>query len=150
MNCYSILAMRYMGIDFGTKRIGIAVSDESGVMAFPHAVIFNTHNLISDILKICNNQNVFEIVVGESKNFQGQDNLVMVDINKFVNDLKQNLNVPVILHPEFLTSKQAERLGVKAERLVSKLKKQPKVNVMLDAGAATIILQSYLDIKSNK
>jgi len=128
--------MRTLGIDFGSKRVGIALSDESGDFALPYGVIENNEHLIREIRELCTINNVGEVVVGESKDFNGMDNAIMQEITPFVEKLKEVLGVPVELHPEFLTSSQAERLQGK--------------NDMLDASAAALILSSYLDLKKNK
>jgi putative Holliday junction resolvase len=66
--------MRLMGIDYGEKRIGIALSDESGGFAFAHSVIANNKNAIKKIKKICEENNVRGIVLGKSVDYQGQPN----------------------------------------------------------------------------
>ena len=128
--------MRTLGIDFGSKRVGIALSDESGDFALPYGVIENNEHLIREIRELCTINNVGEVVVGDSKDFNGEDNTIMGEITPFVEKLKEVLGIPVELHPEFLTSSQAERLQGK--------------NDMLDASAAAIILSSYLELKKNK
>jgi putative Holliday junction resolvase len=116
-----------MGIDYGTVRVGVALSDEEGILAFPFAILENSKDLVSEIEDICKENNVKEIVVGESRDFNQKENAIMEDIKIFVEKLK----LPVHMHPEFLTSIEAERI-------------QGKVN-KLDASAAAIILQNYLD-----
>lgn len=128
--------MRTLGIDFGSKRVGIALSDESGDFALPYGVIENNEHLIREIRELCTINNVGEVVVGDSKDFNGEDNVIMGQITPFVEKLKEVLSLPVELHPEFMTSSQAERLQGK--------------NDMLDASAAAIILSSYLELKKSK
>jgi putative Holliday junction resolvase len=123
--------MRYLGIDYGTKRIGVALSDESNVFALPHSVIQNSKKLVDDLNTIICDNNIEVIVLGESKNFKGEENPVMKDIKKFKDNIENTLGKRVVYEPEFLTSHQAERF-------------QGKTNT-LDASAAAIILQSYLD-----
>jgi putative Holliday junction resolvase len=128
--------MRTLGIDFGSKRVGIALSDEGGDFALPYGVIENNEHLVREIRELCTINNVGEVVVGDSKDFKGEDNTIMQEVTPFVEKLKEVLGVPVELHPEFMTSSQAERLQGK--------------NDMLDASAAAIILSSYLELKKNK
>jgi putative holliday junction resolvase len=123
--------MKYLGIDFGSKRIGLAVSDETGSFALPLRVLENTENLLQEISEICKQKNIDEIVIGESKNFEMEENEIMKEINLFVKKIKGELKLPIHMHPEFLSSAEAERLQGK--------------NDMLDASAAAIILKSYLD-----
>ena len=127
---------RLMGIDYGSKRIGIALTNEGaheeGSFALPHSVVQNSVEALPEIVEICTLNGVNKIIIGDSKDFNGEDNKIMADINVFVGNLKKELpEVEVVLHPEFLTSLQAERLQGK--------------NDMLDASAAAIILQSYID-----
>jgi len=126
--------MKYLGIDYGAKNIGLALSDELHTMAFPLSVISPSENIISEISKICKENSVGEIVVGESLNFEQKENEIMKEVLPFVEKLKSGLCLPVHLHPEFMTSMEAERLQGK--------------NSMHDASAAALILKSYLE--SNK
>jgi putative Holliday junction resolvase len=123
--------MRYLGIDFGQKRVGLALSDEDGKMAFPHSVIANGKNLLEEIERTIRRERIGAIVLGESLDFRGEPNKIMAQIEGFKKELEQKTGLPVHLEPEFLTSAQAERIQGKTE--------------MHDASAAAIILQSYLD-----
>ncbi len=123
--------MIYMGLDYGTKRVGVAISSEDGCLAFPYTVLPNTPELVSAVATLCTEKNIEMIVVGESKDFAGQDNPLMHDIHIFIQALKEKTTVPIVLHPEFLTSHQAVQIQGKHD--------------MLDASAASIILQSYID-----
>jgi putative Holliday junction resolvase len=128
-----ISLMRVLGIDYGAKNVGVALSDERGDFSYPLVVLQNTEDLIEEIKKICLENAVGEIVVGESKNFSMEANAIMKDITPFVETLKTTTNLPVHLHPEFLTSMEAERLQGH--------------NDMHDASAAALILKSYLETK---
>jgi putative Holliday junction resolvase len=122
--------MRYMGIDFGSKRIGIALSDEGNTVAFPNSVLASGPGLIEEVGILCAKNDVTAIVLGESKDYQGNYNKIMAKAFEFKNAAERELKLPVIFEPEFLTSAQAERQGDTS---------------MLDASAAALILQSYLD-----
>ncbi len=123
--------MRYLGIDYGSKRVGLALSDEEGRMAFPHLVLKNEEDLLERIKNIILKEKVVEVILGESKNFQGDENKIMDDIKKFADEIKKETGMNVVYEPEFLSSHQAERWQGK--------------NKNLDASAAAIILQSFLD-----
>lgn len=123
--------MRYLGIDFGIKKIGLAVSDGEGRMAFPLLVLENDKKILDKIEKIITKEKIEKIVLGESKNFKGEPNKIMARIEKFKENLEEQIKLPVIFEPEFMTSAQAEKIQGK--------------NKMHDASAAAIILQSYLD-----
>lgn len=137
--------MKYLGIDFGSKRVGIAVSDDTGKMAFPYSVIPNNARstssgqakLLGEIQKIIEKEKIEEIIIGESKDFKGEPNKIMSAIESFKKELEDlpaqagKLKMKVWFEPEFMTSSQAEHIQGKTE--------------LHDASAATIILQSYLD-----
>jgi len=122
---------KFLGIDYGTKRVGIALSDDKGTMAFPKTVLENTPHLLEEIGALCAAEGVAEIVVGESLNYAQEPNPLMEHIAPFKQRLEETLKIPVRLEPEFLTSAEAKH--VQGE------------TASLDASAAAIILQSYLD-----
>jgi putative Holliday junction resolvase len=123
--------MKLLGIDYGSKRVGIATADTDANMAFPKLVIQSDGDLIKNIKEICHKEKVEKIVLGESKNLDGKDNEISEDIRKFKSVLEAELDKEVILQPEFYTTYQASRIQGDSE--------------MIDASAAAIILQSYLD-----
>jgi len=123
--------MRYLGIDYGVKRVGVALSDETNKVALPLAVVENDRRLFDRLNDIVCERAITCIVLGESKNFKGGDNAVMEDIRNFKKRFEDQFSIPVILEPEFLTSHQAEKIQGR--------------NDMIDASAAALILQSYLD-----
>ena len=127
--------MAYLGIDYGSKRVGIAVSDPEGKMAFPVSVIQNDLKLLEEVAKIAREKNVKIIVLGESKDYKGEDNKIMSEIKEFAGQLKE-VGYEVAYEPEFMTSVQASRLQGE--------------NELIDASAAAILLQSFLDKQSGK
>ena len=128
--------MRYLGIDYGTKRIGIAISDEGGTLAFPYAILENSKSSLGEIKTICAHEAVETIIVGESVDYKGQPNIVKKEIDKFIVELKKIVEVPIIEEREFLSTQQARFYQMKRKRV--------------DDSAAAIILQSYLDRKNNR
>ncbi len=122
--------MRYLGIDYGSKRIGLALSDESAFFAFPKGVIESSRNAANEIKAICRKEGISEAVVGESRNFKGQENLIMTDTKRFVSELEA-LGLTVIYEPEIFSTVQAQQIQGDSKDL--------------DASAAAVILQSYLD-----
>ena len=118
----------------GTKRIGVAISNTEHTFAFPLTVLDSSPELLSKILALTKPENVQTIVIGESKDFKQKDNPIMKKVHDFTAEL-QKLGYQVVHEPEFLSSAQAERFQGK--------------NDLIDASAATIILQSYLDRKQN-
>jgi putative Holliday junction resolvase len=123
--------MRMLGVDFGTKRIGLALSDESGRFAFPHSVIENNSRAVAVVVGICKKEDISKIVMGESLNFKGEKNAVMTEIEKFVESLRGEVRIPIEFQNEVLTSREASR--VQGD------------NDMNDASAAALILKHYID-----
>lgn len=127
--------MRYIGIDYGSKRIGVAVSDPEGRLAFPEAVIPNDQNAISTISDLIIGRGVGGVVIGQSSDFRGKPNKIQEEIDRFAKKLEaKEMEFEVVFEPEFMTSVEAGRITGKNEKN--------------DASAAAIILQSYLDKKN--
>ncbi len=127
--------MRMMGIDYGTKRVGIALSDDQGLMAFPHSVLTNDASLQKSIGLIVQKENVEKIVIGHSLGRDGGTNPVHERVEEFIQDLTLNLGLPIELEPEQYTTQEAIRFQGKTE--------------MTDASAASIILNSYITRTKN-
>ncbi len=125
----------YLGVDFGEKRVGIAISDEGGKIAVPKAVLPNNSALLRDIKDMVKTHGTQMIVLGESNDLKGVRNSIMDNIDRFKGVLEREVGVEVIYEPEFLTSHHAAQMH------------ENKPN--LDASAAALILQSYLDKKNN-
>ncbi len=126
--------MKHIGIDFGSKRVGIAVSDDDERIAFPRAVFENNALLVDQIVALVDREDVGAIVLGDSRDYKGARNPIMVDALAFRDALAARVAVPIALHPEVLTSREAMHLQGD--------------NAMNDASAAAIILQSYLDVRN--
>jgi putative holliday junction resolvase len=121
---------KLIGIDYGTKRVGVAVSDETGSVAFPRTTLPTDGRLLDAILGLTKEENASAIVVGKSTHWDGTDTEVMAKIRDFVAVLKTNVLVPVEFEPEFYSSKEARREGQTGA---------------VDAQAAAIILNSYIN-----
>jgi len=140
--------MRLLGIDYGTRRIGVALSDEGARLAFPHATIASDKKSIAEIKAIVDRYDVGKIIVGESKDFKMKDNRLMEDVTFFVEELKTQTKLPVELHPEFMTSMQASKTHFQMSERYKDRGIQKATN--LDAQAATIMLQHYIDSTKQK
>jgi putative Holliday junction resolvase len=123
--------MKYLGIDYGTKRVGIALSDREGLMAYPNVVLEANKNLADEVLNITKKEDVEVIVVGESNNFSGKPNPIMKRIHGFCAELSGKTTLSVVFEPEVLTSQEAKHIQGE--------------NDLHDASAAAVMLQSYLD-----
>lgn len=124
--------MKILGIDYGKRKIGLAISDEKETFAFPLEVILNNNQTLSKLEKILVDNNISTIVIGESKNRKGENNQIMFEVNKFVKQLEK-FNLNIIMEPEFLTTQEARRI-IGSDSFD-------------DARAAALILKSYLDRK---
>ena len=121
--------MKYLGIDYGTKKVGIALSDDEGKLAFPHSVEPNDMYLFEKIKQLLDDEGIIAIVMGHSLGFKGEDNPVMDRINHFTEALI-HAGYHVHMEPEFLTTAQAKR---------------HTADNMADASADALILQTFLD-----
>lgn len=130
-----------MGLDIGTKRIGVAVSDEAGILAQSREVIFrkNETHVFARIKELAEEFGVKEIVVGLPINMNGTFGAKSREIKKFSEKLKKETSLSVKLWDERLSTKEAEDILVKASFTRKKRKK------VIDKLAAQIILQGYLD-----
>lgn len=143
---------RYLGVDFGTKRIGLAISDENRSLAFPKEIILNSKDTFKKLGEIIKKENIGEIVIGESVDFSGKLNVLSARIEVFILELQEKFNLPIHKQKEFLTSLEARRPkdGKKdsnPSQAHSKIKQIKSGRI--DASAAALILQRYLD-KVNK
>ncbi len=135
--------MKYLGIDYGSKRIGVAVSDESATLAFPLGVVVAGGKALGEVLDIIKENGVKIAVMGESMNFKQEKNPIMKEAEAFA-EMLQAHQVAVVFEPEFMTSAQATRLEGKSHRPRQR-EESRAVAEKLDASAAALILQSYLD-----
>ncbi|HBB54096.1 TPA: Holliday junction resolvase RuvX [Candidatus Nomurabacteria bacterium] len=143
---------KFMGIDYGTKKIGVSVSDENCTLAFPKEIISNDKGAFVRLSKIIGEENVSVIVVGESVDFSGKLNALSGRIEVFILELKEKFRLPVHKQKEFLTSVEARKSG-KGKNDFNQSQSHSKVKQIksgrVDASAAALILQRYLD-KFNK
>ncbi len=144
--------MRFLGIDYGTKRIGVAISDEGGTLAFPKEIVPNDQYTYKRFREILERENISEIVVGESVDFSGSLNALSARIEVFILEMQDEFKLPVHKQKEFLTSVEARKAGnSKLDYNLSQSHSRVKQikSGRVDASAAALILQRYLD-KVNK
>lgn len=132
--------MKYLGIDYGTRRIGVAVSDDAGKVAFPLTTLQSGRDAVSEVAALAKSREASTIIVGESRGLSGEANPVMEDIEQFVADLKELTKLPVEYEAEFFTSAQAAR-----QFAPDGSRKAAPSQEKLDASAAALILQAHLD-----
>ena len=140
--------MRFLGIDYGTKRIGLAISDENGTLAFPKEILLNDANTMQRLGEIIEKENIGELVIGESVDFSGKLNALSARIEVFILELEEKFGLLIHKQKEFLTSVEARRSkNGKAEASPSQARSRVKQikSGRIDASAAALILQRYLD-----
>lgn len=138
--------MRYLGIDYGSKRVGLALSDESAMMAFPYKIVPNNMELLDTIHNICGVEEISAIVLGESHDLSGQPNKIMGSIEEFKRNIEAELELPVYFQKEFMTTVEARGREGKEMNNAKKVAKDKQVGA--DASAAALILQRYLEKKN--
>jgi len=136
--------MTVLGLDVGNKRIGVAVSDESRLLATPNTTIIRTElsKDIDSILEVISQKLVKEIVVGFPLSLSGKVGIQARNVSLFIDSLSSYTSIPIKTVDERYSTVEAEKrlkeIGVKPSENRSRV----------DALAAAIILQSYLDSDS--
>lgn len=126
---------RLMGIDYGKKRVGVAISDEVGMMAFPHQVFANDNELVKNLCAVITGKSVSEIVIGHSLDKEGNPNSIHSKVETLITDLTLETGLPIHLESELYTTQAALRIQGR--------------NAMTDAAAATLILDNFI-IRNNR
>ena len=144
--------MKYLGVDYGKKRIGLAISDSGGQFAAAYGIVENEKGTFDAIGKIVEKEGVQAIVLGHSVDYAGKDNAIQEQINRFADLITTHWKLPVSFSTEVFSSMQAKwgvakpvRRSQKKDRISNKVSATDPI----DHGAAVIILQSYLDKKRN-
>ena len=124
---------KYLGIDYGVKRIGVAVGDEERKIAFPKGIILNQTiaQTIKELKSLVRKEEIDAIVVGLPMSLQGRETDQTKSVRDFAQSLKKEIKLPVLFENEMLTTKIARLGGTKKEHI--------------DKASAALILQSYLD-----
>ncbi len=132
---------RILAVDYGEKRIGLAISDELGLTASPLATIHRCSDLeaVEQIAKLTQKWGVSQIVVGLPLRTDGRQGEMELRVRSFAQKLHQRTNLPVVLVDERFTTRIAEQVLLEAD-LSRRKRKQVR-----DRLAAVILLQSYLD-----
>ena len=136
-----IKSTRVAAIDYGLKRIGIAVSDASGKLAFPLAKVEGGRKAVTNVAKALESKKneLAKIIVGHPLLMNGQEGEMAISSRKFAEELEKAICLPVLLWDERLSSAQADR----NLRELSLNRKERSAKI--DTAAATLLLQSYLD-----
>ena len=136
--------MKAMGIDFGLRRIGIALSDDTKFLASPF-MVYKRQNNEQDyqfFIDLINKYKVDEIICGLPMNMQGEEQEIAKYTREFMDEIQSRVSIKVEFVDERLSSIMAEEYLKETEKDWKKRKEK------LDSVAASIILQDYLDVRS--
>jgi putative Holliday junction resolvase len=136
--------MRYLAIDYGLKRTGLAVCDASETIVSPLAVVQGRKDLIERIKRVVASEGIGAVVVGLPFNMDGTEGPQAKLVRAFGNELGRQIGVPVHFQDERLSSFEAE------QRLMEMDLTRAKKKERLDALAAADILQTFLDQKAGR
>src|SRR3989338_4492606 len=125
--------MKILGIDYGAKWIGIAISDDERKLAFAYKTLENNHRIFSVLNEIVEKEEIYKIVIGLPLNKQMKPTRQTAETENWAGELITKVEVQIDFENEIFTSKAADKLGAKNQH----------------AAAAAIFLQSYLD-RNNK
>ena len=138
---------RVLGIDAGERRVGVALSDETRMLASPLAVLDRAHGLapvLDALARVASTESVARIVVGLPLNADGSHGRQARRAQDFARVAQRVLGVPVEMWDERLSTQEAERIARGQKRNMRRLRQRGQ----LDAIAAAVILQDYLDHSS--
>lgn len=130
--------MRALGIDYGEKRVGLALSDPMQIIATAYDILAHDDNdeyVICELLNIIKKKSVTKIIVGLPLNMNGSKGFQAERVELFVERLKKEINLPIIFEDERESSK-------KVKEIMKEIKSKDE---RIDDRAAAVILQNYLD-----
>ena len=133
--------MRRLALDIGNKRIGVAVSDITGLYAFPLTTIYrkNISNDIEKLYQLIIEKEANELIIGLPLLLSGEEGAQVRLVKSFVNLLNKKIDIPIYYIDERYSTVQAE------DKLMNAGIRSSKNQKKIDSAAAAIILQSYLD-----
>ncbi len=135
--------MRFLGIDYGSKKIGLATADAEMQIAVPRSAFYykNKEELFSYLKKLIEEERIDQMVVGLPLSLSFQETQISREVMEFVDNLKKIISIPIALENEILSTKEAESQRNVIFRKVKS--RSPEKSVDLDSQAAAIILESY-------
>ena len=138
--------MRYLGLDYGARTLGVSISDETGTIASTLKTIrYNDDSeLLFELDKIIKEFNIKEVVLGLPLNMNGTNSVRGAETYSFKTKIEKNLKVKVHLQDERLSTVEAEKILIGSHIRRNNRKK------VIDSMAAVIILQTFLDKGSGK
>ena len=136
---------RLIGIDYGTRRIGIAICDPLRIIASARQTVPNSPAFFVTLEKMISDNDVEAIVVGMPYNLKGEKSTKALEVEEFIEQIKQHCRIEVIEWDERWTSAIAHETQI----MMGVKKKDRKNKSKIDEMAAALILQSYLDSHPN-
>lgn len=127
--------MRIAALDYGAKRVGVAIADTAIGIPFPAAVLPND---LEQIIRWLQQERIDQVVIGMPYLMWGERGARVDEVEAFAQQLRERLNIPIELLDERLTTQEAER------RLHERNTKHAKNKQVIDAVAAAILLETYL------
>lgn len=131
---------RILAIDYGSKRIGIAITDPLNIFAYPLITLTNDNKFFDNLKKILLQYKVVKILIGSPLKENGEESVTSQSVNKFIEELKKNVQIEIELVDERYSSEIARQRII--ESVVSKKKRRDKS--LIDKNAAAVILEDYL------
>lgn len=138
--------MRYLGLDLGTKTLGLAITDKTNTIATPFKTLYykEYEELIVELKKLIDEKEISTLVLGYPKNMNNTLGPAVERTLAFKNVLEQNFKMPIVLVDERLSTMEAENILIRTD---TKRKKRKQV---IDSYAAAIILDTYLKKESRE
>lgn len=138
--------VRVLGIDLGTRRIGVALSDPAGAVAFPLSVLQceSRQETLAKLKEMVRSTSAEAVVIGMPRTLRGETGLAAEEAEDFARQLAEQIDVPVTTWDERMTTVVAERALIEAGM------RRERRRENRDKIAATIMLQSYLDAQSRR
>ena len=130
--------MRILAIDYGRKRIGLALSDPLGITAQPHGALANDAKFFPSLAELVREREVSEVVLGYPRSLSGRPGPMAREVEGFADKLRKTLTVPIHFWDERFTTSESEQVLIQGEVRREKRKE------VRDAMAASLILQGYL------
>ena len=132
-----------IGLDYGSKRIGVARANVEFAIVQPYAVLANDVDLFHEITTLINEEHVKRIVVGLPRNLSGEDTKQTSEVRLFIRELRAYVSIPVDVQDEAGTSKKA-RSELQDRKLSARKLRQASAATSVDALAATYILEDFI------
>ncbi len=132
--------MRILGLDVGDRRVGLALSDPTGLLASPLGVVERGLSDLADIIRVAERNEVAEIVVGLPLSMSGDSGSQAGKVRAFIRNLRSRTDLPIRTVDERLSTVQAQGMLQRSGR-------RRRDRGAVDAAAAAVILQAYLDYR---